>query len=76
MKILKALWRGWMRFAEFFGNFMSRFIMTVMYFTLFLPVGVIFRLFGDPLNIRRPSGSNWQPGAPRPGTLTEACQQF
>ncbi|MEV7229580.1 MULTISPECIES: hypothetical protein [Polymorphospora] len=40
---------------------------------LLVPVGVVVRLLGDPLGVRRPpTGTNWRPARPGPATLDGA----
>jgi hypothetical protein len=59
--ILAPVQRGWMRFAMVLGNFNTRLILTLLFYVVFTPVGMIMRLFRDPLNrsLRSEGGSNW-----------------
>lgn len=51
----KAFHRGWMTFAFALGYVNSRIILTLVYFLVFVPYGVVSRLFGrDPLDLRSP----------------------
>jgi hypothetical protein len=50
---LKALWKAWTRIAHIIGNFQARVLLTILYVVLVLPFGVIVRLFGDPLRIKK-----------------------
>jgi len=52
MKILKKLWNNWMLVAKPIGNFQSQLILTLFYLIIILPLGIIYRLFADPLNIK------------------------
>lgn len=65
MKIfLKKIWEGWKKVAIVIGRVNTVIIMTVFYFLIIAPIGLIFRLFGwDPLQVRkkqRLKGSNWK----------------
>ena len=51
--MLKSLWGAWKRLARRLGDFQARVLLTVIYAFLILPFGVLLRLFGDPLRIRR-----------------------
>ena len=50
---LKAIWKAWTRIAHIIGNFQARVLLTILYVVLVLPLGVIVRLFADPLRIKR-----------------------
>jgi hypothetical protein len=53
--------RIWWRFAQALGWFNSRVLLTLMFFLVFAPAGLLMRLFGK--NPLRPAGrtSNWVP---------------
>jgi len=53
METLKRLWQGWKRIAKKIGNFQSRVLLTIFYFTVVLPFGLAARLFSDPLRIKK-----------------------
>ncbi len=56
----RNLWEAWKEIAEFIGDFQARLLLTIFYFTVAVPFGLIMRLFGDSLNIRKiPQGSAW-----------------
>lgn len=42
--------RGWMAFAEILGHYNTRIILTALYYLVMTPVGLILRLFRDPLD--------------------------
>ncbi len=49
--VLGPIYRVWMGFAAVLGYFMSRLILTVLFFTVITPTGLIMRLLGkDILN--------------------------
>jgi len=61
--LAKLFHRGWMGFAYALGYVNSRIILTLFYFLVFVPYGVISRLVGrDPLQLRqRDLESYWTP---------------
>jgi hypothetical protein len=60
MEILRKFWAGWKRFGQFMGDIIGRLVLTIFYFTVFLPFGVGVRLFGDRLDIRSRVSSGWR----------------
>ena len=50
---LKRFWAAWTRLAHKVGNFQARVLLTVLYALLVLPFGIIVRVFGDPLRIKK-----------------------
>ena len=59
--LLAPVERVWMRFAEVLGRINTRIILSVLFYLVFAPVGVIRRWRHDPLNrrMRDASASNW-----------------
>ena len=55
----------------------ARVLLTVFYFTMMLPFGIVLGLFKDPLRIKsRPSGSYRVERKPVSETLADAKRQF
>ncbi|KKR54996.1 MAG: hypothetical protein UT92_C0009G0003 [Candidatus Curtissbacteria bacterium GW2011_GWA1_40_24] len=52
MTYLKWLWSKWLPIAQAIGNFNAQVILTIFYLVLMLPLGLIYRLFSDPLKIK------------------------
>jgi len=70
-------WGRWRELSQKAADVQARVLLTVFYFTLMLPFGVVFGLFKDPLRIKqRPSGSYWVERKPPSGTLADAKRQF
>lgn len=46
---MKKLWEGWKELAGYIGDFQSRFILTVFYFTIMVPFAILARLTGASL---------------------------
>ena len=50
-----------MEIARYFGDFQARLLLTLFYFTVFVPFGAGLRLLGDPWRLRRsPEASGWE----------------
>lgn len=46
---LGPVYKVWMRFADILGWVNTRIILSVIFFLLFFPVGLIMRIFNDPM---------------------------
>ncbi len=62
--------------AHAIGRVQGAMLFTLFYFIFFLPVGLIFRLFKDPLQLRRGRSSLWTPKLRQNDTLEQAQSQF
>ena len=60
-EILSPLNRYWMRFGELLGKVVSPIVLSFIFFSIFVPVSLFFKLIGrDELKLRRvPSTSYW-----------------
>jgi hypothetical protein len=76
MAFLKKFWAGWKRFGHFMGDLLARVVLTVFYFTILLPFGLLTTLFGDPLNIKSKAKPDWLKRETGDQTVTEARRQF
>ena len=52
-QFLNRLWQGWQELGRHIGDFQARLLLTVFYFTIYVPFGLLTRLFLDPLQVRR-----------------------
>ncbi len=52
-QLLLRLWHGWQELGRHIGDFQARLLLTVFYFTVFVPFGILTRLFLDPLHVRK-----------------------
>jgi len=59
MFFLKLVWDKWKFIAHKIGLFQSKVILTVFYFTLLLPIGIVFTIFKDVLQIKSKRKSTW-----------------
>lgn len=77
MELLGKIWDAWKRFGQFLGNVVARVLLTIFYFTVFVPFGLGVRLFSDPLMMKgRFEPPFWQPRKTGDGSLEEARRQF
>jgi hypothetical protein len=60
VNVLRKIWAGWKRFGQFMGDVVGRLVLTVFYFTIFLPFGAGMRLLGDRLDIKRQDKPAWR----------------
>ena len=51
--------KAFLHLSERFGNMGSRTLLTVLYFVVLGPFAVLYRLFADPLHLRRQKRGNW-----------------
>ena len=72
----RRAWTRWMKIAQVIGDFQSRVVLSLFYFVIVLPFGLVIRLFGDPLKIRKDRGSSWTDFDARATTVEKAKRQF
>ena len=60
MDVLRRLWQAWKRFGQFMGDMVARLVLTLFYFTLFVPFGLGVTLFSDPMQMRDTAPSGWR----------------
>lgn len=61
--VLKPIYKAWMFFALLLGALVSRMILTVFFYIILTPIGIMMRVCGkDPLSLKRPEKrtSYWQ----------------
>ena len=64
-----------MKIAGVIGDFQSRVVLSLFYFVIVLPFGLVVRVFGDPLQINRNRDSGWTEFALKAGSVDEARKQ-
>ena len=72
MDLLRNIWERWKRFGQIIGDFIGRVVLTVFYFTIFVPFGLGVRLFSDPLAIKAGHRSGWVERSTKDRTLEDA----
>ncbi|HEX6675269.1 MAG TPA: hypothetical protein VF486_09610 [Actinomycetes bacterium] len=70
-------WGRWKELSQKAADVQARIFLTVFYFTLMAPFGIMMGLVKDPLRIkRRPSGTYWLERQPGSASLADARRQF
>jgi hypothetical protein len=59
MKFLESIWAGWKKIGSAIGDLLARIVLSILYFTLVLPFGLITRLTRDPLDLDDHSPVRW-----------------
>ena len=78
-KALKPVFDIWLRFAVVLNWFMTRLFLTVAFYLLIVPIGIIFRLFGeDPMKRKwKPeSDSYWEEPEEQPSDFNRYRKMF
>ena len=73
---IKNLWNKWKHIAEKIALFQTRVILTVFYFTIFLPAGLVFSLFKDALKIKTIPKTSWIAKDKQVETIEEMRKQY
>lgn len=76
MESLRKIWHAWKRFGQFLGDLLGRTVLTIFYFTLFVPFALIVRLFMDPLALRPRSAAKWLERKTQDLTLEDSRRLF
>lgn len=73
---LKQALRLWKAFGQAIGDFVARVVLTIFYFTIFLPFGVAARLSGNSFRAGGASNASfWQQRASRDNKISDAQKQ-
>ena len=73
---LKRFWETWKRFGRFMGNLITRIVLTLLYFTIFVPFGIGASLFTDPLQIKTDREKSWNQRESGDESLEEIMRQY
>ena len=78
MTILRKLWAGWMAFARWLGRVQTVLLLSIVYYVVLGPTGLIARVFRrDLLGLRQPSGPTyWKELSDTTTNLERAHKQF
>ena len=66
----------WTPMAHSLGVVQTRILMVVFYLFLAVPTGILMRLSGDRLHLKRPKDGNWHPHRHEDQSLETAKRQF
>ncbi len=70
-------WSRWKELSQKAADVQARVFLTIFYFTLMAPFGLVFGIIKAPLRIKqRPSGTYWVERKPVSETLVDAHRQF
>jgi hypothetical protein len=70
-------WSRWKELSQKAADVQARVFLTIFYFTVMAPFGIMMGLVKDPLRIKqRPTGTYWLERKPVSGTLEDARRQF
>tara|TARA_B100001964_G_C13871033_1_gene438679 strand:+ start:164 stop:406 length:243 start_codon:yes stop_codon:yes gene_type:complete len=73
----RRIWSAWRKFGQTIGDLIARIILSVFYFTIFVPFALGARLLSDPLNVKAHDRSIWWlERETRDRTLDDARRQF
>jgi len=60
-KILRSIWEGWKWFGRRLARINTEILLFLFYFLVFVPFGLILKLFRyDALRLRKSGNSNWE----------------
>lgn len=76
MKIVKFLWKKWLPIAQSIGNFQAQVILTIFYFVILSPLGILYRIFADPFRLRNKLVTNFEKWVHDKETLEQARKQY
>jgi hypothetical protein len=74
--LVENVWYHWREFGQFLGNWLGRVVLTLFYFTVFVPFGLGVRLLGDPLHIKKQPEQLWRPRETGDQSLKDVLRQF
>ncbi len=61
--LLLPIWKGWMKFAVALGMVMSTILVSIAWFMMFVPMGILFKIIGKrvmDLRYKAPVDSYWE----------------
>jgi hypothetical protein len=76
MQLLQKIWERWKAFGQFLGNWLARIVLTIFYFTIFVPFGLGVKWFSDPLYLKDTSAGFWRPRTTGDQTLEDVMRQY
>jgi hypothetical protein len=75
MNVLRRIWAKWLEIGQVIGDFIARILLTIFYFTIFMPFGLAVRLLSDPMDIKG-SRPNWLERKTRDLALDDSRRLF
>ena len=74
--LVENVWVHWKQFGHFLGDWLGRAVLTIFYFTVFVPFGIGVRLFSDPLHIKTEPDDRWRPRETGDQNFEDVLRQF
>jgi hypothetical protein len=75
--IFSRIWTAWLRIARVIGDLIARVVLSLFYFTVFVPFALGVRIFGDPLGMKdAPGSSSWLHRSVGDPALEQSRRQF
>ena len=65
----------WKKIAKTVSNFQTKLILTIVYFLLITPIALIYKIFADPLKLKKKKTANWAERKPEDLTILKARRQ-
>ena len=56
----RRIWLAWLKIGRAINNVIARILLTVFYYTVFLPFGIGVRLLSDRLDLRLKRAQGWK----------------
>jgi hypothetical protein len=76
MRRFTWVWKKWQEFGRAIGDLIGRLVLTVFYFTIFIPFGLVMRFFNDPLSLGDSHRARWVERDTLDQTLEDARRLF
>jgi hypothetical protein len=76
MDVLRKIWQAWKRIGQFIGDQVGRVVLTIFYFTLFVPFALGVKLLTDPLAMRPHGRAKWLDRKTHDLTLEDSRRLF
>ena len=71
----RKLWAAWLKFAEKLGTIQMMIILTAVYWVFVSVMALPFKLFSDPLMLKKNPKRNWNPKRHRPESVFESMKK-
>ena len=75
---MRRVWKRWLVFTHYLGNFQARVFLTVFYGIGVAPLAIAVRLLADPLRMKTGNTATWwvDRAQPDPPTLERSKRQY
>jgi hypothetical protein len=75
--LLQAIWQRWKKFGRKLGDVQARLLLSLLYFTIFVPFALVVRWLCDPLSIKPRAQRGWRAKTePKGSPMERALNQF